>query len=65
MDAAATMVSEDRGGLFAYEALVEEVRILINELRSSTLFNLILHDQHQMIPFQTHWCQPLPIIKPI
>ena len=26
MDAAATMVSEDRGGLFAYEALVEEVR---------------------------------------
>ena len=53
MDATPTMVSEDRGGLFAYEALVEEVRILINELRSSTLFNLILHDQHQMIPFQT------------
>ena len=53
MDAAPTMVSEDRGGLFAYETLVEEVRTLINELRSSTLFNLILHDQHQIIPFQT------------
>ena len=52
MDAAPTMVSENRGGLFAYEALVEEVRILINELRSSTLFNLIVHDHHQMIPYQ-------------
>jgi hypothetical protein len=52
MDASPTMVSESRGGLFAYEALLEEVRLLINELRSSTLFNFILHDQHQMIPYQ-------------
>ena len=52
MDAAPTMVNEDRGGLFAYKSVNEEVRILINELRSSTLFNLILYDQNQIIPYQ-------------
>ena len=52
VDASPAMVREDRGGLYAYEILHEELRLIVDNFRSSTLFNLILHDQDHVAHYQ-------------
>tara|TARA_X000000950_G_scaffold137211_2_gene170495 strand:- start:10850 stop:12322 length:1473 start_codon:yes stop_codon:yes gene_type:complete len=52
VDASPAMVSEDRGGLFAYQTLNEELRLIVDNFRSSTLFNLILHDHDHVAHYQ-------------
>ena len=63
VDASKSMLFDDRGGLESYTMVHEDLKEVIGNMRSATLFNVILFDDQQVAMFNPNMIPATPTAK--
>ena len=63
VDASKSMLFDDRGGMESYTMVHEDLREVIGNMRSATLFNVVLFDDQQVAMFNPNMIPATPTAK--
>ena len=63
VDASKSMLYDDRGGMDSYEMVHEDLRAVIESMRSATLFNIVLFDNDEVALFTPNLMPATPTAK--
>ncbi|MDF7824282.1 hypothetical protein P4B35_09690 [Pontiellaceae bacterium B12227] len=63
VDASKSMLYDDRGGIESYTMVHEDLREVIGNMRSATLFNVVLFDDQQVALFNPNMIPATPTAK--
>jgi len=60
IDATRPMLVDEKGGMFAYDKVKNEISAMLNELRRGTYFNVLLYDGRNVVAFREKPVAGLP-----